>query len=109
MRGKSLIQCERVKRSEHKGSEVCGETVKNLFVTKTRDYVTEVDEQSIVLIKDTRDMKEDEELQTLARMIVDNMHTEAMVKVRVVTYCGRKRARASAIAVCRSGPPFTGC
>lgn len=59
------------------------ETVKNLFVTKTRDYVTEVDEQSIVLIKDTRDMKEDEELQTLARMIVDNMHTEAMVKVRV--------------------------
>ena len=38
------------------------ETVKNLFVTKTRDYVTEVDEQSIVLIKDTRDMKEDEEL-----------------------------------------------
>ena len=52
-------------------------------MTKTRDYVTEVDEQSIVLIKDTRDMKEDEELQTLARMIVDNMHTEAMVKVRV--------------------------
>ena len=51
------------------------ETVKNLFVIKTRDYVTEVDEQSIVLIKDTRDMKEDEELQTLARMIVDNMHT----------------------------------
>ena len=49
------------------------ETVKNLFVTKTRDYVTEVDEQSIVLIKDTRDMKEDEELQTLASMIVDNM------------------------------------
>ncbi len=30
------------------------ETVKNLFVTRTRDYVTEVDEQSIVLIKDTR-------------------------------------------------------
>lgn len=28
-------------------------------------------------------MKEDEELQTLASMIVDNMHTEAMVKVRV--------------------------
>ena len=29
------------------------------------------------------DMYEDEELQTLASMIVDNMHTEAMVKVRV--------------------------
>ena len=28
MRGKSLIQCERVKRSEHKGSEVCGEAVR---------------------------------------------------------------------------------
>lgn len=59
------------------------ELVKNLFVTKMRDYVTEVDEQSIILIKDVRDIKADEQLQTLADMIVDNMHTEIMVRVRV--------------------------
>ena len=59
------------------------ETVKNLFVTKTRDFVTEIDEKSVILVKDCRDMKKDEELIALASMIVDNMHAEAMVKVRV--------------------------
>ena len=59
------------------------ETVKNLFVTKTRDFVTEIDEKSVILVKDCRDMKTDEELMSLASMIIDNMHAEAMVKVRV--------------------------
>ena len=53
------------------------------LAAKTRDFVTEVDEQSIVLIKDTREMGEDEDLASLASMIVDNMHAEAMVRVRV--------------------------
>lgn len=59
------------------------ETVKNLFVTKTRDFVTEIDEKSVILVKDCRDMKKEEELMALANMILDNMHAEAMVKVRV--------------------------
>ena len=59
------------------------ETVKNLFVTKTRDFVTEIDEKSVILVKDCRDMKKEEELYSLASMIIDNMHAEAMVKVRV--------------------------
>ncbi|MBU5472397.1 PucR family transcriptional regulator [Roseburia sp. MSJ-14] len=59
------------------------ETVKNLFVSTTRDFVTEVDEKSVILVKDVRDMPEDEELVELAKMLVDNLHTEAMVKVRV--------------------------
>ena len=68
---------------ENKKDATAVELVKNLFVTKMRDYVTEVDEQSIILIKDVRDMKGEDELQNLADMIVDNMHTEAMVRVRV--------------------------
>ena len=68
---------------EGKKDSTAMETVKNLFVTKTRDYVTEVDEQSIILIKDTRDMQGEDSLRSLASMIVDNMHAEAMVKVRV--------------------------
>ena len=59
------------------------ELVKNLFVTKTKDFVTEIDEQTIILVKDTRDLKSDKDLQNLANIIVDNMHTEAMVRVRV--------------------------
>lgn len=59
------------------------ELVKNLFVVRAKDYVTEVDEQSIVLIKDVRDRKKESELENLASMIVDNIHAEAMVRVRV--------------------------
>lgn len=70
---------------EDKKDSTAVELVKNLFATKMRDYVTEVDEQSIVLIKDVRDVKNEDELQKLADMIVDNMHTEAMVRVRSAT------------------------
>ena len=68
---------------EGKKDSTTMELVKNLFVTKARDFVTELDEQSIILIKDTRDMKDDDELASLASMIVDNVHAEAMVRVRV--------------------------
>lgn len=68
---------------EGKKDSTAMELVKNLFVTKTRDFVTELDEQSIVLIKDTRELKDDAALATMASTIVDNMHTEAMVRVRV--------------------------
>lgn len=68
---------------EGKKDATAMELVKNLFVTKTKDFVTEVDEQSIILIKDTKNLKDDDDLETLASTIVDNMHAEAMVRVRV--------------------------
>ena len=68
---------------ENKKDATALELVKNLFASKTRDFVTEIDYSSIILIKDTRDMKEDHDLKTLADMIVDNLHAEAMVRVRV--------------------------
>jgi len=68
---------------EGKKNTAVMETVKNLFVTKTKDFVTEIDEKSVILVKDCRDMKKEEELMSLASMIIDNMHAEAMVKVRV--------------------------
>lgn len=68
---------------ENKKDATALELVKNLFASKTRDFVTEIDDSSMILIKDTRDMKEDQDLKNLADMIVDNLHTEAMVRVRV--------------------------
>lgn len=59
------------------------ETVKNLFAATTRDFITEVDEKSVILVKDVRDIEEDRELESLAEMIVANLQTEAMVRVRV--------------------------
>ena len=59
------------------------ETVKNLFASTTRDFITEVDEKSVILVKDVRDMESEKELENLAEVIVDNLQTEAMVRVRV--------------------------
>ena len=59
------------------------ETVKNLFAATARDFVTEVDEKSVILVKDVRDSSSEEELEKLAEMLVDNLQMEAMVKVRV--------------------------
>ncbi len=59
------------------------ETVKNFFSVQTRDFVTEVDERCIILVKDVEDIDTEEELSELAEMIVANLHTEAMVPVRV--------------------------
>ena len=59
------------------------EMVKNLFADRNRDFVTELDEQNIILIKDATDLKTEEDALHLAKTIVDNLHAEAMVRVRV--------------------------
>ncbi|MEY8517940.1 helix-turn-helix domain-containing protein [Lachnospiraceae bacterium 29-84] len=59
------------------------ETVRNLFASSTKDFVTEVDEKSVVLVKDVRDILTEAELDGLAKTIVDNLQMEAMVKIRV--------------------------
>ena len=66
-----------------KKDSIVVETVKSMFVDSAKDFVTEVDEQSVVLVKDVRDMGSEEELAGMAKMLVDNIHAEAMVKVRV--------------------------
>lgn len=62
------------------------ELVKNLSDLKAGDFVTSVDEQSIVLVKDVSHIKEkhlEKELQEIAKSLVDSLHMEAMTKVRV--------------------------
>ncbi|MEY8390369.1 helix-turn-helix domain-containing protein [Lachnospiraceae bacterium 45-W7] len=58
------------------------ETIRNLFAASPRDFVTEVDEKSVILVKDVRDISSDEELEKLAKMLVDNLQAEALVKIR---------------------------
>lgn len=68
---------------EGKKDSVIIETIKNLFSNRGGDFVTEVDEQNIVLIKDSTDIAGEKEASELAKTIVDNLHAEAMIKVRV--------------------------
>lgn len=69
-----------------KSTDLVMELVKNLSDLKSGDFVTSVDENSVVLVKDVSYIKEndrEEELKDIAESLVDSLHMEAMTKVRV--------------------------
>ena len=69
-----------------KNNDFAIEFVKNLSDMKSGDFVTSVDTHSIVLIKDVSNISEDSmqnRLREIAKSLVDNLHMEAMIKVRV--------------------------
>ncbi len=69
-----------------KNNDLVMELVKNLSNMRSGDFVTTLDEHSVVLIKDISSVREEqrgEELQKFASLLVDNLHMEAMVKVKV--------------------------
>ena len=59
------------------------ETVRSLFATKTKDFVTAVDEKNIILVKEVKPGETYEDLEKTANMILDMLNTEAMSKVHV--------------------------
>ena len=59
------------------------ETVRSLFASKTKDFITAVDEKNIILVKEVRPGESYGELDKTANTILDMMNTEAMTKVRV--------------------------
>ncbi len=69
-----------------KGTDVVVELVKNLSDLKAGDFVTTIDEHCVVLIKDVASIHTqelEEVLETIAIRLVDNLHMEAMIKVRI--------------------------
>lgn len=69
-----------------KNNDLAIELVKNLSNMKSGDFVTAVDTKSIVLVKDVSHIdpkKYEEEFEGIADRLVDNLHMEAMIKVRV--------------------------
>lgn len=59
------------------------ETMKGLYATGTKDFVTSVDEKHIVLIKSLENTESYKDLNGIAKTIVDMLNTEVMVNVRV--------------------------
>lgn len=58
------------------------ELIKTLF-SNTRDYITEVDEKNIILVKELDKDEDYEEAQNVARMLLDMLNSEAMSQVRI--------------------------
>jgi carbohydrate diacid regulator len=69
-----------------KNIDIAMELVKNLSDTRTGDFVTSVDEHSVVLVKSMASVEEkrrESYAKEVADRLVDNLHMEAMIKVRV--------------------------
>lgn len=59
------------------------ETVRGLFASKTKDFITAVDEKNIILVKELKQSESYDDLNKTAKVIVDMLNTEAMTKVHV--------------------------
>ena len=60
------------------------ETVRSLYAaTRGKDFITEVDEKDIILIREVRSYESYEDLEKAGKVILDMLNTEAMSKVHV--------------------------
>ena len=59
------------------------ETVKGLFAGKSRDFITQVDEKNIILVKELKEEEGYEDMEKTAIVILDMLNTEAMISVHV--------------------------
>ena len=59
------------------------ETVKGLFAGKSRDFITQVDEKNIILVKELKEEEGYEDMEKTANVILDMLNTEVMISVHV--------------------------
>ncbi len=59
------------------------ETVRSLFSSKTKDFITAVDEKNIILVKELKPNETYDDMTKTAKVILDMLNTEAMTKVYV--------------------------
>ena len=59
------------------------ETVRSLFSSKTKDFITAVDEKSIILVKEVKPGETYDDMAKTANVIVDMLNSEAMTQVHV--------------------------
>ena len=59
------------------------EIVKSLFANRAKDFITAVDEKSIILVQELREQDGYEEVEQTAKMLRDMLNTEAMSTVKI--------------------------
>ena len=69
--------------TKHEKDSNALETVRSLFSTKTKDFITAVDEKNIILVKELKPGETYDDMEKTAKVILDMLNTEAMTKVHV--------------------------
>lgn len=68
---------------KNEGENLVLETLRGLYATGNKDFVTAVDEKHIILVKALEITEDYQQLNHIARVLVDTLNMEAMVNVRV--------------------------
>ncbi len=69
--------------TKHEKDNNALETLRILFSTKGKDFITAVDEKNIIIVKELKDNEGYEELEKIAKTVLDMLNTEAMSKVHI--------------------------
>jgi len=69
--------------TKHEKDNGALETVRTLFATKTKDFITAVDEKNIIIVKKVKPNESYKELEQTAYVVLDTLNTEAMSKVHI--------------------------
>lgn len=59
------------------------EILKNMFISRSNDFITAIDEKNIIIVRNLEESDDYESIESIARMIVDMLNSEAMAKARV--------------------------
>ena len=66
-----------------KKTRILWEILKNLFISRNNDFITAIDEKNIIIVRSLEENDGYEEIEGIAKMIVDMLNAEAMSQVRV--------------------------
>lgn len=69
--------------TKHEKDSNALETVRTLFATRTKDFITAVDEKNIIIVREVRSGENYKELEQTAYVVLDTLNAEAMSKVHV--------------------------
>ncbi len=69
--------------TKHEKDNNALETVRTLFATKTKDFITAVDEKNIIIVKEVKQNETYKDMEQTAFVVLDTLNTEAMSKVHI--------------------------
>ena len=59
------------------------EIIRNIFVNRSRDYVSALDESTVVIVHEMKDSEDMEDVESISALIIDMLNTEIMTKAWV--------------------------
>ncbi len=76
-------RCVCIIETKNEKDSIALEAIRTLFAGQKKDFITAVDEKSIILVKELEEKQDYQEIEKVSKMIVDMLNTDAMVEANV--------------------------